>query len=113
MAAFVVFCVLSGVVYLVNDLLDRDADRRHPDQAAASDRLRRPVARHGGRCGRRCWDRRPWRRPPGWRPAFGVTAAAYLALFAVYSRWLKHVVILDVLSIAIGFVLRAAGRRRR
>ena len=36
------------------------------------------------------------------------TAAGYLALFAAYSRWLKHVVILDVLSIAIGFVLRAA-----
>ena len=38
---------------------------------------------------------------------FGVVAAAYLALFVVYTRALKHVVILDVMSIAIGFVLRA------
>ena len=41
------------------------------------------------------------------RPAFGVTAAAYLALFVVYTRSLKHIVILDVMAIALGFVLRA------
>ena len=41
------------------------------------------------------------------RPAFGVVAAAYLALFVVYTRSLKHVVVLDVMTIAIGFVLRA------
>ena len=42
------------------------------------------------------------------RPSFGVVAAAYLALLALYSAPLKHIVILDVLTIAIGFVLRAA-----
>jgi 4-hydroxybenzoate polyprenyltransferase len=41
------------------------------------------------------------------RPAFGVVAAAYLALFVVYTRSLKHIVVLDVMTIAIGFVLRA------
>jgi len=41
-------------------------------------------------------------------PALGWTAVTYLALFVGYSRVLKHVVILDVLTIAIGFVIRAA-----
>jgi 4-hydroxybenzoate polyprenyltransferase len=106
MAAFAVFCVLSGVVYLVNDLVDRDADRRHPIKQL------RPIASGALAPGTAAL----WAAMLGaaavaaatWlAPAFGVTAAAYLALFAAYSRWLKHVVILDVLSIAIGFVLRA------
>jgi 4-hydroxybenzoate polyprenyltransferase len=105
-AAFAIFCVLSSVVYLVNDLVDRDADRRHPVKS------RRPIA---------SGDLAPG-TAAGWAallgtvavaaatwlsPLFGLTAAAYLGLFAAYSRWLKHVVILDVLSIAIGFALRA------
>ena len=42
------------------------------------------------------------------RPAFALVAAAYLGLLALYSGPLKHMVIIDVLTIAIGFVLRAA-----
>ena len=42
------------------------------------------------------------------RPLFGVLALSYLALLALYSGPLKHIVIIDVLTIAIGFVLRAA-----
>jgi 4-hydroxybenzoate polyprenyltransferase len=42
------------------------------------------------------------------RPLFGVLAAAYIALLGLYSGPLKHLVIIDVLTIAIGFVLRAA-----
>ena len=45
------------------------------------------------------------------RPAFAAVAATYVGLLALYSGPLKHVVILDVLTIAIGFVLRAAGGR--
>jgi 4-hydroxybenzoate polyprenyltransferase len=106
-AAFAVFCVLSGVVYLVNDLLDQDADRQHPIK-----RLR-PIASGALAPGTASI----WAAVLGaaavtaaaWlAPAFGLIAAAYLALFAAYSRFLKHVVILDVLSIALGFVLRAA-----
>ncbi|MGE0359917.1 MAG: decaprenyl-phosphate phosphoribosyltransferase [Vicinamibacterales bacterium] len=106
-AAFAIFCVLSGVVYLVNDLVDQDADRQHPVK-----RLR-PIASGALAPGTAAI----WAAALGaaavaaaaWlAPAFGLVAAAYLALFAAYSRYLKHVVILDVLSIALGFVLRAA-----
>lgn len=105
-AAFLIFCVLSGCVYLMNDVSDREADRRHPRK-----RLR-PIASGALSAGTAI----------GWaaglsvaalaaayalRPLFAVTAAAYLALFALYTHTLKHVVILDVMSIAIGFVLRA------
>src|SRR5262249_13039400 len=41
------------------------------------------------------------------RPAFALVALAYVVLLALYSGPLKHVVIIDVLTIAIGFVLRA------
>jgi 4-hydroxybenzoate polyprenyltransferase len=106
-AAFAVFCVLSGVVYVINDIMDRDADRRHPLKA------RRPIASGA--------------LPPslaGGAAAalavvalaaafalgipFGVVALSYVLLQAAYSGPLKHVVIVDVLAIAIGFVLRAA-----
>jgi 4-hydroxybenzoate polyprenyltransferase len=105
--AFVIFCALSGVVYLINDVADREADRRHPvkkHRPIASGALPVPVA-------------------IGWavvlasvglaaafwlRPLFGVVAASYVVLLALYSGRLKHIVILDVLTIAIGFVLRAA-----
>ena len=106
-AAFAIFCVLSGVVYLVNDLVDREADRQHPTK-----RLR-PIASGDLAAGVAIG----WAAVLGmtavaaatWlSPRFGIVAAAYLLLFALYSRWLKHVVVLDVLSIAMGFALRAA-----
>ena len=105
LAAFVVFCALSGVVYLVNDLYDREADRLHPVKrlrpiaagvlapstaATAAALIAAGALAAAAAIGLR----------------FAIAAAAYLALFYLYSRWLKHLVIIDVLSIAIGFVLR-------
>jgi 4-hydroxybenzoate polyprenyltransferase len=107
LAAFFVFCVLSGVVYLLNDLSDREADRLHPTKRhrpiAAGDvspavALTAAALLAGLAVAGAFW----------LRPLFGWIAVAYLGLFAAYSRALKHVVILDVLTIAIGFVLRAA-----
>ena len=106
-AAFVVFCALSGVVYLLNDVADREADRKHPlkrHRPIASGALSTPTAlAAAGVIGILALGAAFWLRFE-----FGVFAAAYVALLAFYSGPLKHVVIIDVLTIAIGFVLRAA-----
>jgi len=106
-AGFAVFCALSGVVYLLNDVADRDADRRHPLKR------RRPIASGelatstalvaAGIIGIAALA-----VSFALHTEFGFLATAYVALLAFYSGPLKHVVIVDVLTIAIGFVLRAA-----
>jgi 4-hydroxybenzoate polyprenyltransferase len=107
MAAFAIFCVLSGVVYLLNDIADRESDRRHPikqHRPVASGELPVPVA-----LGAAVVLAAVALAAAFWlRPAFGAVGAVYLALLAFYSGPLKHLVIIDVLTIAIGFVLRAA-----
>ena len=106
LAAFLIFCALSAVVYLLNDVMDRDADRLHPFKS------QRPIASGtlspqraltvAGILGVAALTAAAWLQLE-----FFVIAATYVGLFAAYSRVLKHVVILDVLTIAIGFVLRA------
>ncbi len=107
-AAFAVFCALSGVVYLINDIFDRESDRLHPLKALrpiASGALSVPAAAAAavviGAIALAGAAQLGW-------PFFAV-AAAYLALQSMYSAALKHAVILDVLTIALGFVLRAVG----
>jgi len=107
LVAFAVFCVLSGVVYVVNDISDREADRRHPLKA------RRPIASGalspglaGGAAAVLAAGALLAAFALG--RAFGLMALGYLALQTLYSGPLKHLVILDVLTIAVGFVLRAA-----
>jgi 4-hydroxybenzoate polyprenyltransferase len=106
-AAFAVFCALSGAVYLANDIADRETDRRHPLKA------RRPIASGAlpvstaaiaavvlvslGLTGALALG-----------PQFTIVAVIYLVLQGLYSSLLKHVVIMDVLTLAIGFTLRAA-----
>jgi 4-hydroxybenzoate polyprenyltransferase len=104
--AFALFCGLSGAVYLLNDVADAEKDRLHPAKRrrpVASGALPRGVALAigllllagslalsfalGGR--------------------FGLVALGYGVLLTAYSVWLKHLVILDVLTVAVGFVLRA------
>ena len=107
LAAFFIFCALSGVVYLLNDVSDREADRLHPLKR------RRPIAA-GEVTPRTALTTAVILAAAALTGAFvlsvgfGWIAVAYLVLFAAYSRVLKHMVILDVLTIAIGFVLRAA-----
>ena len=104
--AFVIFCLLSGVVYLINDVMDREADRRHPIKKA------RPIA--SGALPVRAALTAAGLIAAGalvsafaLRPEFGVVALLYVVLLGLYSWRLKHVVIIDVLTIAVGFVLRA------
>lgn len=106
--AFVLFCCLSGVVYLINDLLDLDADRQHPlkrKRPLASGRI--PVSSAIvtavvlavlGLAGAFALNVR-----------FGTLGLIYLATMLAYSTSLKHVVILDILIVALGFVMRAVG----
>jgi 4-hydroxybenzoate polyprenyltransferase len=105
-SAFAVFCILSGVVYLVNDLADRDTDRQHPLKA------NRPIA-SGALAVGTATIAAIVLGAIGLGAAYAIgrgfaaVAATYVALQMLYSGPLKHIVIIDVLTIAIGFVLRA------
>ena len=104
--AFVIFCALSGAVYLVNDVADRERDRAHPRK-----RLR-PIA-SGALAVRAALVAALGLTLAGLVAAttlglaFLLTAATYAVLLTSYSIWLKHVVLVDVLAVAAGFVLRA------
>jgi 4-hydroxybenzoate polyprenyltransferase len=112
LSAFLAFCLLSSAVYVVNDLVDREQDRRHPEKRhrpLASGAVGVPAALAlAALC-----------LAGGLGLAFGLFAGpglpasqapwlfvAYLLLNAGYSAGLKHVVVLDVFLIAAGFMLR-------
>jgi 4-hydroxybenzoate polyprenyltransferase len=104
--AFVAFCALSGATYLLNDIQDLELDRLHPLKRLrplASGLLPLRLAR--GACLALALGGMAASLVLGGR--FALAALVYLALNVGYSFVLKHVVILDVLSIAIGFVVRA------
>ncbi len=106
--AFAAFCAAASAIYLVNDLRDRDEDRNHPRKRLrpiASGAIAAPTALAtalalaavaavlAGRLGA---------VPAGF-------LGAYVVLNLLYSLGMKHVVILDVMTIAMGFVLRVLG----
>ncbi|HXJ84458.1 MAG TPA: decaprenyl-phosphate phosphoribosyltransferase [Candidatus Methylomirabilis sp.] len=106
LAAFVIFCGLSGAVYLINDVADMDKDRRHPVKRLrpiASGALPRSAAAFLGALlvVASLVAAFALARP------FGFVATVYAVLLIAYSFWLKSLVIVDVLTVAIGFVLRA------
>ena len=106
--AFAVFCAASSAVYLLNDVRDAEADRQHPlkrfrpvasgelspASALITAALLAILALFGGLL---------------LQPMFGAVVTAYLVLQAAYSLGLKHLVVLDVMSVAAGFLLRAIG----
>jgi 4-hydroxybenzoate polyprenyltransferase len=104
--AFVIFCALSGTVYLLNDVADLERDRLHPRKrlrpiasGALSPRAAVLLALVLGLASL------------GLSALLGLPfvlcAGLYLALNVLYSFRLKEIVILDVLSVSLGFVLRA------
>ena len=106
--AFGVFCLLSSTIYLLNDIRDRETDRLHPAKArrpiAAGDLPVATAAIAAVVLGITALAAAFLISHP-----FGIAALAYLLLLSFYSFGLKHVVILDVLVLAGGFVLRALG----
>ena len=104
-AAFGVFCALSGAMYLYNDVRDRDADRLHPTKRlrpVAAGALSPAAAVTAAVVLAAVGVVAAWLIAPG----VALTAAAYVALLGLYSAGLKHVVILDALTVSAGFVLR-------
>jgi len=104
--AFAIFCLLSGSVYTLNDLLDIKQDRLHPKKSKrplASGKLKPASAIIAGlllvtlSLANAFW----------LNTNFGLIALSYFILQIAYSTVLKHVVILDVLAVSVGFVLRA------
>lgn len=108
LVAFVCFCAASSATYLINDSLDVESDRRHPIKR------NRPIAAGIVPV------------PLAWalamvlligsvvgsfalRRDFGFTILAYLVNTTLYTLWLKRQPILDIVSVAAGFVLRAIG----
>jgi 4-hydroxybenzoate polyprenyltransferase len=106
-AGFVIFCLLSGVVYLINDIADIEADRNHPEKRfrpIASGRL--PVS--AARAASVVLILTLFPLAYLLSPKFAAVSMAYLLLNLAYSQWIKHIPLLDVLSIAAGFLLRVA-----
>ena len=104
--AFAIFCALSSAVYLYNDISDRKADRNHPlkrTRPVASGQL--PV--HTAAIAAAVLSAAGLGFAMRVSPVFGGLTVAYLVLLLLYSTALKHIVIIDVLTIAAGFVLRA------
>jgi 4-hydroxybenzoate polyprenyltransferase len=121
--AFVVFCLVSSFIYLLNDLLDLENDRRHPrkrNRPLASGRLPISWAMIAMGCllgaaalitlaifavplgGQHL----PYSSLGGGDFLFALVVATYVVLMVLYSVRLKHVVLLDVFIIASGFLLR-------
>jgi MFS family permease len=106
-AAFALFCLISGAIYIFNDLMDYEEDRHHPVK-----RLR-PIA--AGRISK--W--LAWVLFVAFsvfgltmsyilNMGFGLIATFYFIINVLYSSYLKRIAIIDVLIISIGFVIRAA-----
>ncbi len=103
--AFFIFCLLSGSIYILNDLSDLKQDRRHPDKS------HRPIASGRLKISHAVLTLTILIPPLlaasyYLSPSFFLVTLAYFLLQLAYSFLLKRIVILDVFTIACGFVLR-------
>jgi len=104
---FLLFCLISSAVYLLNDIADVEGDRQHPEKKhrpIASGKLPLNIAQGAALV------LILTALPSAYllAPALALILAQYLSINLLYSRWLKHVPILDVLIVSSGFVLRVA-----
>ena len=116
--AFILFCLVSSSIYLLNDLADIEKDRRHPEKRfrpLPSGDLSPTIARWAiaillitsmAVIGYNVATTLP--EDKGWM-WFALVIVVYFVLQSAYTFGLKHVVLVDVFIIAAGFVLRAVG----
>jgi 4-hydroxybenzoate polyprenyltransferase len=107
LAGFFLFCLISSAVYLLNDIADIGADRLHPQKKLrplASGELPVGVAQGAALILALTSLSLSYLL----EPVFAAILALYFFINLLYSRWLKHVPILDVLIVSSGFVLRVA-----
>lgn len=104
-AGFALFCLISSCVYIFNDLIDIEADRQHPDKKnrpIPSGKLPASIAWMA------CISLVVITLVLGYllTPAFAYVIGLYFFINIFYSKWLKHIPIVDVMIISAGFVLR-------
>jgi decaprenyl-phosphate phosphoribosyltransferase len=107
-AAFVLFSMASAGTYLINDILDVESDRRHPtkrNRPIASGVVPIPIAWVTAVCligvAVAFSLMRDWQ--------FGLVVGLYVVLTTIYSTWMKHQPILDLVGLSAGFILRLLG----
>jgi UbiA prenyltransferase family len=106
-AAFAIFCLLSGSVYIFNDIMDAEEDRHHPVKKA------RPVAaglvtKYNAGIIFGLTSAAALALSFAVNTGFGIIAAIYFIINVCYSAYLKRIAIVDVMVVSLGFVLRAA-----
>ncbi len=106
LAAFGLFCLLSSSVYVINDVIDVEKDRKHPLKS------NRPIAKGDMRISTAIFlfiflALISLGLSAVLSRTFALMALSYFALNLVYSKYLKNVVIIDVMCVAFGFVIRA------
>ena len=106
-AGFVLLCLISSAVYLLNDVADVESDRQHPtkrNRPIAAGQLSIPLALVLAIA------MAVFALAAGFalEPSFGWIITLYFVINLLYSLWLKHKPIIDVMIIAAGFVLRVA-----
>ena len=105
LAGFALFSLISSAVYIFNDIADIEADRQHPKKKLRplpSGKLPIDVARGAGIFLVSMVIPKAYLLSP----AFAVVLAVYFVMMLAYTKWLKHIPILDVMIIAAGFVFR-------
>ncbi len=103
--AFITFCIASSLVYIINDMIDIDADRSHPVK------MNRPlpsgkISSKGAAAAAIIFSIIMFAILSQFNILFIYFVTAFLFLNVLYSFWFKHIVILDVFSIAAGFAIR-------
>jgi 4-hydroxybenzoate polyprenyltransferase len=106
-AGAIIFSLIASVVYIINDIADVEADRQHPtkrNRPIAARKLPLPYAwAAAGVILLVCFPLAYWL---SWQ--FALICLTYLLLNLAYSKWLKHIVLLDIIVLASFYVIRVA-----